>query len=82
MLVFNGVLTGNCQEIALPTHHYDSVVDLYKEDDSVSGEVAMCSLAGINVGKLNGAVGSQEWLDDYAETAWVALDMIHTAITE
>lgn len=82
MLVFNGVLTGNCQEIALPTHHYDSVVDLYKEDGSVSGEVAMCSLAGINVGKLNGAVGSQEWLDDYAETAWVALDMIHTAITE
>lgn len=55
---------------------------LQEEIEKVEGEVAMCSLGAINVGYLDGAVGSKEWDEDYAECAWVALDMIHTAITE
>lgn len=55
---------------------------LKQEIDKVEGEVAMCSLGAINVGYLDGAVGSAEWDADYANSSWVALDMIHTAITE
>lgn len=36
-----------CCEIELPTRYYDSVLDLYKEDDSVNGEVALCNIGGI-----------------------------------
>ena len=36
-----------CCEISLPTQYYDSVLDLYKEDDSVTGEVALCNIGGI-----------------------------------
>lgn len=36
-----------CAEISLPTRYYDSVLDLYKEDDSVTGEVALCNIGGI-----------------------------------
>ena len=101
MLMFNGILTGNCQEISLVTESYDSVEDLYianqlkdksihpevkdyltKKNDAVKGEVAVCSLAGINVGKFKGKVGSPEWDAEYAEAAFVALDMIYTGITE
>lgn len=55
---------------------------LESEIERVEGEVAMCSLGAINVGYLKGAVGSPEWDKDYAESCWVSLDMIHTAITE
>lgn len=67
------LLSNLCQEIALPTSAYDSVDQLYKDEES--GEVAMCSLAGINVGRINSD-------EEYREAAWVALDMIHTGITE
>lgn len=66
-------LSNLCQEIALSTKAYDSVEQLYKEEES--GEVAMCSLAGINVGRINSD-------EDYKEATWVALDMIHTGIKE
>ena len=101
MVMFNGVLTGNCQEISLPTHHYKSVDEMYiykhlKDgnlnsevrdyfealNDNVEGEVAVCSLAGINVGKFKHKIGTPEWDAEYAEAAWVALDMIYTGITE
>ena len=36
-----------CAEISLPTRYYDRVLDLYKEDDSVNGEVALCNIGGI-----------------------------------
>ena len=55
---------------------------LKEEIEKVEGEVAMCSLGAINVGYLDGDVGSVEWDEDYQDCAWVALDMIHTAITE
>ena len=94
-------LSNLCCEIALPTHHYKSVDEMYiykhlkDEDlnsevknyftnlnDNVDGEVAVCSLAGINVGKFKHKIGTPEWDADYAEAAWVALDMIYTGITE
>lgn len=55
---------------------------LTKKNDAIKGEVAVCSLAGINVGKIKGKVGSPEWDAEYAEAAFVALDMIYTGITE
>lgn len=53
MGMFNGILTGQCQEIMLPTKPYEDMLDLYAGDvngDS-KGEVAFCSLAAINYGK-------------------------------
>lgn len=67
------LLSNLCCEIALETKAYDSVEQLYKEEES--GEVAMCSLAGINVGRINSD-------EEYKEATWVALDMIHTGIKE
>lgn len=67
------LLSNLCCEIALETKAYDSVEQLYKEEES--GEVAMCSLAGINVGRINND-------EEYKEATWVALDMIHAGIRE
>lgn len=82
-----------CMEIALPTKPFSSVEELYlnkalEEDlheevrnyfqnkvDNVQGEVATCALAGIAVGKIKTEA-------EYAEAAWVALDMVHTGIQE
>lgn len=36
-----------CAEVTLPTRYYDSVKDLYQNDDSVNGEVALCNIGGI-----------------------------------
>lgn len=55
---------------------------LKAKNEAVKGEVAVCSLAGINVGKIKGKVGSAEWDAEYAEAAYIALDMIYTGITE
>ena len=101
MGMFNGMLTGQCQEILLPTSPYSRVDELYyaekiddvtlsdevreyfkKLNDTVTGEVAVCSLAGINVGKIKGKVGTPEWDAEYAEAAYVALDLIYTAIMD
>ena len=51
MGVFNGVLTGQCKEIALPTKGYDCVTDLYKEEET-SGEIGLCNLAAIVAGRV------------------------------
>lgn len=65
-----------CAEIALVTKPYKSVVELYKNHyDEGDGEVATCAIGGISVGLI-------ESEEDYANVAWVILDMIHTAITE
>lgn len=37
-----------CTEIMEVTKPYESTVDLYREDDDVTGEVALCNLAAIN----------------------------------
>lgn len=62
-----------CQEINLPTAGYDSVEQLYKEEES--GEVAMCALAGIVVGNIKDDT-------EYADVAYHALLMIDVAIRE
>ena len=43
--VFNGLLTGQCLEIALPTKPLNSV-------DDPEGEIALCTLAALNMGKV------------------------------
>ena len=43
LALFNGILTGQCAEIDLPTKGYENSGKLYKASD-YSGEVAMCNL--------------------------------------
>ncbi len=45
--VFNGILTGQCQEINLVTNEYESPADLYKQEDA-SGEIGLCNIAAID----------------------------------
>ena len=45
-VVFNGVLTGNCQEITLPTHPLQNVND-------PEGEIALCTLSAANLGLID-----------------------------
>lgn len=45
MGVFNGLLTGQCLEIALPTKPLNNV-------DDPDGEVALCTLAAFNLGEI------------------------------
>ena len=73
MGVFNGILTGNCHEVALPTKAYKSVEDLYKPYDETHGEIALCNLASINVANI---------IDDahYKKVAKLALLMIDIGI--
>lgn len=52
MGMFNGILTGQCVEIMEPTKPYDDYADLHREDDNVTGEVAMCNLSAINHAKV------------------------------
>lgn len=71
-------LSNLCQEIGLVTKPFSCVTQLYKTDwdeDEEIPEVGMCSLGGIVVSRI-------ESDEDYAECAYVALDLIHTGITE
>ncbi|AHX01144.1 putative ribonucleoside reductase alpha chain [Nitrincola phage 1M3-16] len=45
MGVFNGILTGQCQEIALPTKPFSSVENLFKKHSD--GTIALCFLGSI-----------------------------------
>ena len=68
---------------ALKDNAHPTVLEYLRvRNDEVKGEVAVCSLAGINVGKTKGKVGTAEWDAEYAEAAYIALDMIYTGITE
>lgn len=62
-----------CQEVALPTKGYDSVYQLYQQEES--GEVAMCALAGIVVPNITSD-------EEYADVAYHALLMVDVAIRE
>lgn len=53
MGIFNGILTGQCVEIAEPTKPYMNAADLYLEEDHGRGEVALCSLFAVNVNKAD-----------------------------
>ena len=75
MGMFNGILTGNCQEIMLPTKPYLGMDDLYSKEHSV-GETAFCSLAAINVGKVDTD------LKEYPRIAEVALRTVDSMISK
>lgn len=67
-------LSNLCQEIMLPTHPYVDMLDLYVGDengDSV-GEVAFCSLAAINYGKVT--------LEEIPELTEIALRIVDSMI--
>lgn len=51
MVVFNGILTGNCNEITLPTKGYKDVTGLYDVNNK-DGEVALCFIAAIPAGRV------------------------------
>lgn len=73
MTVFNGILTGNCNEIDLPTAAFNSSFDLYKPYyESEAGEVAMCFLAAICAGRVKE--------DEYEDVAYYTLLLADTAI--
>lgn len=74
MGVFNGMLTGQCQEIMEIQAPYFDMRDLYLEEDHGRGEIAMCNLAALPVDQL-------ETEEEYAEAAELALRMIdHTIL--
>lgn len=72
MGVFNGILTGNCSEIALPTKGYRDVTGLYTTEED-NGEIGLCSLAGIVYPNIE----SDEQLE---EVMYYALKMIDKCI--
>lgn len=74
MAMFNGVLTGQCQEIGLPTEGYDSVQDLYAVGDTVSGEIGLCNLGAIVAGRVSE--------DQYEEIAYLTLKMVDNVISD
>ena len=45
MVMFNGILTGQCQEICLPTKPYTNMQELYSKEST--SETAFCSLGAI-----------------------------------
>lgn len=62
-----------CQEIALETHPYESVAELYREYQEGDGEIGLCSLAATVVSNI-------ESDEQYAEVAYYALKMIDVCI--
>lgn len=72
MGMFNGILTGQCQEVTLPTKGFDSVLSLYNAaNPDKDGIVGLCFLLATDVGKC-----SYEELDDVNYYACRALDNI------
>ncbi len=68
--VFNGILTGQCNEISLPTAPFTGVQDLYSEESE--GEIALCSLAAIVVSNVKDY--------EYEQVAYYALKMVDNVI--
>ena len=56
-VVFNGVLTGNCQEITIPTKPLEDIND-------EKGEIGLCTLAAINLGEITDLNADMENLCD------------------
>lgn len=52
-VVFNGVLTGNCMEITLPTKPMSKL-------DCTDGEIALCILSGVNMGEIHSIEDMEE----------------------
>lgn len=74
MGVFNGILTGQCQEICEIQSPYFDMRDLYSAEDHGRGEIAMCNLAAIPVDNIENDA-------EYEEVCYLALKMIdHTIL--
>jgi ribonucleoside-diphosphate reductase alpha chain len=71
--MFNGILTGQCKEIHLPTKGYNDMRDLYSEEEHHRGEIALCSLAAVNIANVKSD-------EEYAKAAYYALLMIDICI--
>lgn len=69
----NGILVHNCQEINLPTLGYKGMEDLYSNELHRDGEIGLCSLAGINVDKIEND-------EQYEKAMYFALKMIDKTI--
>lgn len=73
MGTFNGILTGNCQEIALPTSELKDTESLYKAPlESEDGEIALCFLASIVAGRVEQDEFGNINYNEYLNTAYQA----------
>ena len=73
MGTFNGILTGNCQEIALPTSELKDTESLYKAPlGSEDGEIALCFLASIVAGRVEQDELGNINYNEYLNTAYQA----------
>lgn len=72
MVMFEGVLTGNCLEIVQPTKPYVSMIDLYSSEKHERGEISLCALAGIVPSNVSDA--------EYEDVAYYSLLMIDKCI--
>lgn len=73
MGVFNGLLTGQCMEIAEPTAPYYDMMDLYSSEDHGRGEIATCSLAAVSIENIPDK-------ETYQKVCYYALKMIDYCI--
>lgn len=73
MGVFNGILAGQCAEIALPTEGYYDMQELYSNEDHGHGEIAICSLGAIVICNIK----SEE---QYRSVAYYGMKMIDKCI--
>lgn len=72
MGVFNGILTGQCQEIFLPTKGFENIVDMYDATKGVeAGEIALCFLSCLVAGRV-----SEEEYEDVAYYSLLAVDNV------
>lgn len=65
-VVFNGILTGNCVEIVLPTAPIESLADIDSSEETEkhsTGEIALCTLAAFNLGTIN--ISEMERIAEY-----------------
>ena len=69
----NGILTGQCAEIALPTEGYYDMQELYSNEDHGRGEIAICSLGAIVICNIK----SEE---QYRSVAYYGMKMIDKCI--
>ncbi|WYA83502.1 ribonucleotide reductase of class Ia (aerobic) [Proteus phage vB_PMC-PL1] len=75
--VFNGILAGNCVEINQPTYWFDHIMDLYNTNEDIKpgeqGEVSLCNLAGITLGKV-------KTLEEWESVCYLVLKFVDTII--
>ena len=69
-VMFNGILTGNCLEITLPTKPLDRVYNPEDKTYKQEGLIALCNLGGVNWGSIS----KPEDFEEYVYVGLRALD--------